>query len=185
MNKDFTIRPVKPEDAEQYINLTNIVWRDAYKHIFPEEVFIEKENKAEDKIKNFDKSIQNDNMSLSYVAEIEGKIVGFVFGRMISLYQYFGEKGYADLEAIYIHPDQQGLGIGNKLKQIFIDWAKSNGGTKFVIGVLKENHKARKVYEKWGGKLDEYTQNTQHIGKPYLTLKWYYHQMEKYPKIPH
>ena len=111
--------------------------------------------------------IQNDNMSLSYVAEIEGKIVGFVFGRMISHYEHFGERGYADLEAIYIHPDYQGLGMGNKFKQIFVDWAKSNGATKFVIGVLKDNHNARKVYEKWGGKLDEYTQPFVKLGVEY------------------
>ena len=165
--ENIIYRKTKIEDAEQHVRLGLLVWRDAYKHIFPEEVFIEKENRVADKIKNFDKSITNDNMSLSYVAEIEGKIVGFVFGRMISHYQYFGEKGYADLEAIYIHPDYQGLGIGNKLKQIFIDWAKKNGGTKFVIGVLKENHKARKVYEKWGGKLDEYTQPFVKLGVDY------------------
>lgn len=165
--ENIIYRKTKLEDAEQHVKLGLLVWRDAYKHIFPEEVFIEKENKAEDKIKNFEKSIQNDNMSLSYVAEIEGKIVGFVFGRMISHYEHFGERGYADLEAIYIHPDYQGLGMGNKFKQIFVDWAKSNGATKFVIGVLKDNHNARKVYEKWGGKLDEYTQPFVKLGVGY------------------
>lgn len=167
MKTNLIIRKTEPKDAEQHVRLGLSVWRCAYKNIFPEEVFIDKENKAEDKIKNFDKSIQNDNMSLSYVAESDGKIVGFVFGRMISHYEHFGKMGYADLEAIYIHPDYQGLGIGSKLKQIFIDWAKSNGATKFVIGVLKDNHNARKVYEKWGGKLDEYTQPFVKLGVGY------------------
>lgn len=167
MNETIKIRPVKPEDAKQHVRLGLLVWRNAYKHIFPEEVFIEKENRAEDKIKNFDKNNINDRLTLSYVAEINGRIVGFVFGRMTSHYQYFAEKGYADLEAIYIHPDYQGLGIGNKFKQIFIDWLKSNGGTKFVIGVLKENHKARKVYEKWGGKLNAHSQPFVKLGVGY------------------
>ena len=167
MNNKIIIRPIKPDDAEQYVRLGLLVWRDAYKHIFPEEVFIEKENKAEDKIKNFDKSIYNNNITLCFVAEIDGKIVGFLFGRRISHYQYFGEKGYADLEAIYIHPDYQGQGIGGRFKQIFIDWAKENGAKKFVIGVLKDNFKARKVYEKWGGKLDEYTQPFVKLGVEY------------------
>ena len=86
---------------------------------------------------------------------------------MLSHYEHFGKMGYADLGAIYIHPDYQGLGIGSKLKQIFIDWAKSNGATKFVIGVLKDNHNARKIYEKWGGKLDEYTQPFVKLGVEY------------------
>ena len=167
MKKEYKIRKTEPKDAEQHVRLGLSVWRCAYKDIFPEEVFIDKENRAEDKIKNFDKSIQNDNMSLSYVAESDGKIVGFVFGRMISRYEHFGKMGYADLEAIYIHPDYQGLGIGSKLKQIFVDWAKSNGASKFVIGVLKDNYNARKVYEKWGGKLDEYTQPFVKLGVSY------------------
>lgn len=167
MKKEYKIRKTELKDAEQHVRLGLSVWRCAYKNIFPEEVFIDKENKAEDKIKNFDKSIQNDNTSLSYVAESEGKIVGFVFGRMLSHYVHFGKMGYADLEAIYIHPDYQGLGIGSKLKQTFIDWAKSNGATKFVIGVLKDNHNARKIYEKWGGKLDEYTQPFVKLGVEY------------------
>ena len=167
MKTNFNIRKTEPKDAEQHVRLGLTVWRYAYKNIFPEEVFIDKENKAEDKIKNFDKNIQNDNMSLSYVAESDGKIVGFVFGRMLSHYEHFGKMGYADLEALYIHPDYQGLGIGSKLKKIFVDWAKSNGATKFVIGVLKDNHNARKVYEKWGGKLDEYTQPFVKLGVSY------------------
>ena len=86
MKSNFNIRKTELKDAEQHVRLGLSVWRSAYKNIFPEEVFIDRENKAEDKIKNFDKSIQNDNMSLSYVAESDGKIVGFVFGRMLVLY---------------------------------------------------------------------------------------------------
>ena len=178
MYDNIIIRPTKLEDAEQHVKLGIFVWRNAYKHIFPEEVFIERENKAEEKIKNFDTCVQNDDMCLSYVAEIDGKIIGFILGRMISRYEYFSEKGYADLEAIYIHPDYQGLGIGNRFKQIFTDWAKSNGATKFVIGVLKDNHKARNVYEKWGGKLDEYAQPFVKLGVGYDEV-FYTYDLEK------
>jgi inosine/xanthosine triphosphate pyrophosphatase family protein len=36
-----------------------------------------------------------------------------------------------------------------------------------VIGVLKDNHKARKVYEKWGGKLDNHEQPFVKLGVGY------------------
>lgn len=42
-------------------------------------------------------------------------------------------------------------------------WTKQHGASQFVVGVFKNNHKARKVYEKWGGKLDTYTE-------PYVKL---------------
>ena len=40
MNRDLLkIRKAKPEDARQWHILVNKVWRYAYHHIFPEEVF--------------------------------------------------------------------------------------------------------------------------------------------------
>ena len=84
MNVDsVTIRKAAPEDARGWETLGIQVWRDAYRHFFPEEVFLEKESRLEEKIARFN------------------------------------------------------------------DWA-------YVIGVLKENHKARNVYEAWGGKLSEH-----------------------------
>jgi len=79
-------------------------------------------------------------------------------GNINSLYEYF-KADYADLKAIYIDPKFQRLGIGSAFKDIFEKWAKKNGATKYVIGVLKDNIKARKVYELWGGRLSEYENN--------------------------
>lgn len=172
--EDIIIRKVKPEDARQYLNLVNLVWRVAYKHIFPEEVFVERESLIEERIKTFNENFYNDNSKLVYVAEHNNKIVGVIMGRIDSGYEYFDEMGYADLEALYIHPDYQGLGIASKFKKIFISWAKENGATKFVVGVLKDNAKARKVYETWGGKLDKHTQPFVKLGVPYDEVFYIY-----------
>ncbi len=164
---DIIYREVCPQDAEQFIKLQNLVWRNAYKHIFPEEVFKDRDDRAQEKIKNFSTNHFNNNERICYVAEHCGKIVGFMFGEIKATYEYYKNKGFADLVGLYIHPDFQHVGIGTSLKNIFIDWAKKNGATKFVIGVLKENTKARKTYEKWGGKLDAYTQPFVKLGKDY------------------
>ena len=37
--QEVVIRKVKVSDAEQYVKLHNLVWKDAYRNIFPEEVF--------------------------------------------------------------------------------------------------------------------------------------------------
>jgi len=167
MNKDIVIRPVKPQDAESYTNLHNLVWRAAYKDIFPEEVFVDKESKKQKMIEMFPLFARNDNTRMVYVAEAGGEIVGFVSGVILSNYPHFQEKGYADLQGIYIHPNFQGVGLGTKFKNIFEKWASENGASKYVIGVLKDNHKARKVYEKWGGQLDTYNQPFVKLGKEY------------------
>ena len=170
MNNNIIIRPVKTEDAEQYIKLNNLVWRFAYNHIFPEEVFIERENNLDKKIEKFSTYAFNDDTQMMYVAECDKNVVGFISAKLISNYPHFAELGYAELGAIYIHPDYQGLGLGSKFKNMFEMWAKGNGATKYVIGVLKDNHKARMVYEKWGGKLDDYSQPFIKLGVEYAEV---------------
>ena len=64
---------------------------------------------------------------------------------------------------------------------MFEKWAKENGATKYVIGVLRDNYKARKVYEKWGGKLDEYVQPFVKLGVEYDEV-FYTYNLEKEDK---
>ena len=149
-----TIRKANPEDARGWATLVNQVWRDAYRHIFPEEVFLEKDSKLEEKIESFQAWVKNDSENIVYVAEHDGKIIGIMCGSIRSSYAPF-HSDYADLGALYIDPAFQGQGIGTAFRKTFEKWAGENGATQYVIGVLKENHKARKVYEAWGGKLSQ------------------------------
>ncbi len=73
MNVDsVTIRKAAPEDARGWETLGIQVWRDAYRHIFPEEVFLEKESRLEEKIARFNDWAKNDSESITYVAENGG-----------------------------------------------------------------------------------------------------------------
>ena len=167
------IRKVKPNDAREWINLNNMVWRDAYHHIFPEEVFQEREKQVEEKIKVFSDKMKNNHEIISYVALYNNKIIGIMHGRITSSYKYFSLE-YADLKILYIDPKFQGYGIGTSLKNIFEKWARENGASKYVIGVLKDNFKARKVYESWGGKLAEYEQDLIKLGTRYPEVFYIY-----------
>lgn len=172
--QQVTIRKTKVEDAEEHIKMHNQVWRSAYSNIFPEEVFLERESKTEQKIKDFDNNVVNVPGHISYVAEFNGKIVGMMNASLFSFYDHYKELNFADLEAIYILPEYQGLGISSKLKNIFVNWAKENGAKNYVIGVLEDNIKARKVYEKWGGKLDSYRQPFTCLGNDYSEVFYIY-----------
>ena len=171
---NINIRKVKNEDAEKWFALISLVWRIAYKDIFPESVFLDMEAKAEEKIKNFPKNYYNDDNKFVYVAEVEDKIVGVVFGRKISENAYFSEKNYADLQILYILPEYQSCGIATKFKDLFTKWLKNNNSKRFVIGVLKDNFKARNVYEKWGGKLDTHTEHFIRLGIGYEEVFYTY-----------
>ena len=162
-----------PEDGKNWIVLVNKVWRDAYSHIFPEEVFIQNDNQVEEKVKTFNDNIKNDDKSIAYVAEYNGEIIGVMYGSINSTYEYFNLE-YADLIVLYIDPQFQGYGIGSSFKKIFERWAIDNGASKYVIGVLKENLKARKVYELWGGKLSKYEQDFVKLGVEYPEVFYTY-----------
>lgn len=173
MNKNVIIRKVQTKDAEGFETLVNKVWRIAYKDIFPEEVFVEKENKLEKKISTFDTRIKNDDKNISYVAECDGKIVGIMCGNINSGYDYF-KNDYAELNSIYIDPDFQGMGIASEFKNIFEEWAISNGATKYSLAVLKDNFKARKVYEAWHGNLSDHEENFEKLGISYTEVFYTY-----------
>lgn len=168
------IRKVRQSDAKQYFDLVNFVWRKAYSHIFPEEVFKFLEDNAENKIKNFNAKELNDETHICLVAENDNQIVAVMLGTTDSHYLHFKEQGYGDLCVLYVHPDFQGKGIAAKLKTKFVEFAKEKGFNKFVIGVLKDNHVARKVYERWGGKLDNYTQGYKKLDREYPEVFYTY-----------
>lgn len=173
MNKDLLkIRKVTSEDAREWFVFGFKVWRNAYKNIFPEEVFVDRESKLEEKIKEFDNKLQNNNKSIAYVAEYDGKIVGTMCGSISSSYNHFDK--YADLIGLYVDPKFQGLGIGSSFKNIFEQWAIENGATQYVIGVLKDNNKARAVYESWGGKLSEFEEDFVKLGVGYPEVFYTY-----------
>ena len=161
------IRKTKQSDAEQYITLLDYVWKITYSHIFPEEVFVGREKTAPDRIATFDENKRNNEQTICCVAENDGVIVGLMLGTINSDYDYFKEKNYADLCVLYVHPNYHKQGIATKLKAEFIKFAKEKGYNKFVIGILKENYNARKVYERWGGKLDDYSQGFKMLDNEY------------------
>ena len=90
-----------------------------------------------------------------------------MYGTIESTYDHFLDDGYADLVSLYIKPNYQGKGIGTRLKNILENWAKNNGAKKYIIGVLKNNNHARKIYESWGGKLDTWGQKFYKLGIDY------------------
>ena len=160
---NIVFRPVESNDAKQFVELINFVWKETYKNIFPAQVFLDMESKKSQKIENFSNNFYNSQNQFVYVAEDGGKIVGVACGRTDAEYEYYRQKGYANLQILYVLPSYQKQGIATKLKNIFVQWLKEKNIAKYFIGVLKENEKAQKVYEKWGGKLDAYT-------KPFVKL---------------
>ncbi|MBR3573953.1 MAG: GNAT family N-acetyltransferase [Lachnospiraceae bacterium] len=152
---DIKYRDIRDEDGYEWYTFLDSVWRVAYGHILPAKVFDARDEHRQERAAGFTKEKFVGDRKIAYVAESEGKIVGLMFGTLDSDYEFF-KNDYADLVALYVYPEYQGMGIGTGLRDLFVDWAKSKSYDKYVIGVLKDNAKARKVYESWGGRLSDW-----------------------------
>lgn len=82
----------------------------------------------------------NDSKGLYRVAESDGRIVGFIHAAT-------NGDGTKELEAIYVHPDFFGRGLGHKLMLLVDEWAK---GVSMSLEVAVYNERAIRFYEKHG-----------------------------------
>ncbi len=120
---DISYRPVRKEDGFEWYTLLSRVWRTAYGHILPEEAFVEREKAVPAKAREFTLEKFSGDRKIAYVAEHGGKIVGLMYGTLDSDYGFFKDE-YADLVALYVYPEYQGMGVGTALKGIFERWAR-------------------------------------------------------------
>ena len=80
-----------------------------------------------------------------WIAKIDDKIVG-----TISLLDIGGRKGA--LRKMFVDKDHRGkeFGIGQKLLNILIDWAKQKGFTEIFLGTTEKFTRAQRFMKKMG-----------------------------------
>jgi|GEM_PF-133515 len=152
----ISIRKATKSDWEQIFKLSTRVWRSAYSHIMPQEIFTHREETLYDTLEKRKNIEPNTNDHFAFVAEDKNKIVAFALAQTISNYAHYKELAHSDLYAIYVDKNYQHKGLGKRLFDLIVAKLKKTGSKKMVIGVLKDNLQARRAYEKWGGELDDY-----------------------------
>jgi ribosomal protein S18 acetylase RimI-like enzyme len=99
-------------------------------------------------LKEFKDYLEKGNI---FIEEIKNKIVGYLIGTIEkNNYENFGY-----IEEIFISKDFRKKGISTKLKNEFIKVLKSKKIKLCRIEVSPKN-KAKKVYKKWGFKIEKY-----------------------------
>ena len=56
------------------------------------------------------------------------------------------------IDTLAVSADERGKGVGSKLLNSVIDYARSNGFYRVTLAVIETNHKARRLYERIGFK---------------------------------
>jgi putative acetyltransferase len=106
--------------------------------------------------------------SIYYVAERDGEILGGA-----GIYPSTGlPEGTCELVKMYLKPATRGLGLGRKLIEQCLDFAKGFGYAQVYIETMPELRKALSVYEKFGFEyLNGPLGNTGHFGCDVWMLK--------------
>lgn len=89
-------------------------------------------------VKNFDPAWEN-----AWIAEREAQVVGSVFLVKVSEHE-------AKLRLLYVEPEVRGAGLGRRLTEECIAFAKAKGYSKLTLWTNDLLHAARRIYQQAG-----------------------------------
>ena len=139
---EYNVREMQPNE---YFLLNDFLYNAIFipQGVTPPPKNIIKQEELQVYVKDFGK--QKDDVAL--VAEIDGKIIGAVWARIMNDY------GHIDNDtpslAISIYKNYRGYGIGTSLMQNMISLLKYRGYKRVSLAVQKENY-AVKMYQRVG-----------------------------------
>lgn len=97
---------------------------------------------------NIERQITEGILKINYVAEINGKVVGYILST--SLYAGFGIQKSAWIMGIGVHPDYMGQGIGLKLARKVCEVCKEKGIESIYSSVLWDSTDVLSFFKKLG-----------------------------------
>ena len=142
-------RKATPEDFPTLVNwyeqLNTYFYRLGYRLPHPEDV-------GQVWLESFQRTLGR--FSNVYIAELEGKPVGFMLCRLKRVPAYMGGVLVGELSDMWIEAEARRLGIGDQLSRLALDWLHEHGAHSVEIQVLKDNEASWKLYERMGFQLE-------------------------------
>lgn len=88
------------------------------------------------------------------VVESKGKIIGYLYGRVVKRESYFfcKEAKYAELESVLIEEGFRGKNLGTRLVKDFVNWCKKNKVDHILVEPYIRDREALDFYKKVGFK---------------------------------
>jgi GNAT superfamily N-acetyltransferase len=146
VNRDFTIRPGRREDAAEAARL----WmQSAREHTAHDRVY-ETAPGAEKTMRRFLADVANSGYSFLFVAAAGDRTVGFVSGELRQGSPTFLPKTWASVDDVFVEPEYRNRGMGRALLQSVRKWALEKGADGISLQVAAANSRGRKFYEELG-----------------------------------
>lgn len=146
---EAVIRPAVPADAGAIAQVRVDAWRSTYRGMVPDAYLAAM--KIEDSAAMWAKILAAPpNKSNTFVAEIDGTVVGFASGTMLAEPKH-GIN--AELAAVYLVHGAQRAGIGRRLVAAVAAAQRAHGANGLIVWVIAGNKTARAFYESLGAEL--------------------------------
>jgi ribosomal protein S18 acetylase RimI-like enzyme len=136
------VRVATPGDAPAVRRVADAAWHDAHAPIVGAAAVEEFLAKYYDPDELRERFRDSDSTTFVGAAGADGDIVGYAAGVP-------GEEAY-DLGSIYVHPDQQGDGVGSRLLEAVESRGREEGYDTLRLVVMADNDEARGFYEARG-----------------------------------
>jgi RimJ/RimL family protein N-acetyltransferase len=153
------IRKLEDKDADQFSAMLKKLDEETIHMLFEPG---ERQVTQEDVIRTVKR--REESNSLTLVAEVNGKIVGFVSA----------DRGFANRikHSVFIVTgilsDYRGKGIGSKLFENLIIWATKNEVQRLELTVMTHNEVALKLYKKIGFKIEGLKERSMIVNGEYI-----------------
>jgi len=144
-----TIRLATPDDATAIAQVRVMSWRTTYRGMIPA-AYLDA-MKVEDSEALWHRVLTAaPNTTNTFVAEAEGRVVGFASGLMLAEPKLDFD---AELSAVYLEPEWHRHGIGTRLVGNVARAQAAHGATGLLVWVIAGNKNARAFYESLGAQL--------------------------------
>ncbi|VAX00390.1 hypothetical protein MNBD_GAMMA20-465 [hydrothermal vent metagenome] len=141
------IRYATRKDAQDIARIHVEAWRSGYKGIMPDEYL--KSLSVKEKTRQWDEALATKGPGINRVVVLNGVISGFcVYGPARD--DDLSNENAGELVALNISPDCWGQGLGTELAKQTVKSAHHYQWRSLYLWVLKENTRARRLYEQMG-----------------------------------
>jgi ribosomal protein S18 acetylase RimI-like enzyme len=149
-----TIRLATPADADVLGAVSGRAWRAVYPGIVPDAVLDEWIEEAPEGWHRAFVDRPPESGWRPWVAERDGAIVGFATTTPAKADWLPPPPGAGELTNLYLDPDVIGTGVGSTLYDHAAADLRARGFNPFVVWAFRENHRARRFYERKGLVID-------------------------------
>ena len=154
MDKVINIRKVKVDDANTLAFIQTESWKSAFNRILSKED-LDRYTDVNRAITLYSKLL-NENIGNGFILTIDENPHCIAYWDKTRNDEM---EGYSEIICIHSLCDNWGKGYGTEMMNHILSDIKNSGFNKVMLWVFKENHRARKFYEKHGFVLTEKSKN--------------------------